>query len=140
MNVERALGLVDRLRRGWQRSMNRRRAINELAASPPSEIRRLACDVGLSSDDLRLLCRNDFGPSELLPRRLELAGIDPEAVRHTEPTTLRDLARVCASCQASRRCARDLARGDAPAGMDAYCLNSATIDALTASCNGRASR
>src|SRR5215470_12006514 len=99
MNVERALGLVDRLRRGWQRSMNRRRAVNELAASPPSEIRRLACDVGLSSDDLR--------PSELLPRRLELAGIDPEAVRHTEPTTLRDLARVCASCQASRRCARD---------------------------------
>src|SRR5262249_52895409 len=81
-----------------------------------------------------------FGPSELLPRRLELAGIDPEAVRHTEPTTLRDLARVCASCQASRRCARDLARGDAQAGMDAYCLNSATIDALTASCNGRGSR
>jgi hypothetical protein len=138
MNVERALRLVDRLRRGWRRSMNRRRAINELAGCPPSEIRRLACDVGLSSDDLRRLCRNDFGPSELLPRRLELVGIDPEFVRHAEPTTLRDLARVCASCQASRRCARDLARGDAQAGMDAYCLNSATIDALTVSCKGRA--
>ena len=135
MNIERASGLINRLRRSWHRSMNRRRAINELAACPPSEIRRLACDVGLSGGDLRLLCRSDFGPSELLPRRLQVLGIDPEFVRHAEPTTFRDLARVCASCQASRRCARDLARGDVQAGMEGYCLNSATIDALTVSCN-----
>jgi hypothetical protein len=135
MNVERASGLVDRLRRSWHRSMNRWRAVHELAACPPSEIRRLASDLGLSGDDLRQLCRSDLGPSELLPRRLELLGIDPEFVRRAEPTTSRDLARVCASCQASRRCARDLARGDVQAGMEAYCLNSATIDALTVSCN-----
>lgn len=135
MNIERASGLINRLRRSWHRSMNRRRAIDELAACPPSEIRRLACDVGLSGGDLRLLCRSDFGPSELLPQRLQLLGIDPEFVRHAEPTTFRDLARVCASCQASRRCARDLARGDVQAGMEGYCLNGATIDALTVSCN-----
>ena len=135
MNIERASGLINRLRRSWHRSMNRRRAINELAACPPSEIRRLACDVGLSGGDLRLLCRSDFGPSELLPQRLQLLGIDPEFVRHAEPTTFRDLARVCASCQASRRCARDLVRGDVQAGMEGYCLNGATIDALTVSCN-----
>ena len=135
MNIERASGLINRLRRSWHRSMNRRRAIDELAACPPSEIRRLACDVGLSGGDLRLLCRSDFWPSELLPQRLQLLGIDPEFVRHAEPTTFRDLARVCASCQASRRCARDLVRGDVQAGMEGYCLNSATIDALTVSCN-----
>jgi hypothetical protein len=135
MNIERASGLVDRLRRSWHRSMDRWRAINELAACPPSEIRRLASDVGLSGDDLRLLCRSDFGPSELLPRRLESLRIDPEFVRHAEPTIFRDLARVCASCRASRRCARDLARGDVQAGMEGYCLNGATIDALTVSCN-----
>ena len=135
MNIERASGLINRLRRSWHRSMNRRRAIDELAACPPSEIRRLACDVGLSGGDLRQLCSSDFGPSELLPQRLQLLGIDPEFVRHAEPTTFRDLARVCASCQASRRCARDLARGDVQAGMEGYCLNSATIDALTVSCN-----
>ena len=135
MNIDRASGLINRLRRSWHRSMNRRRAIDELAACPPSEIRRLACDVGLSGGDLRLLCRSDFGPSELLQRRLQVLGIDPEFVRHAEPTTFRDLARVCASCQASRRCARDLVRGDVQAGMEGYCLNSATIDALTVSCN-----
>jgi Family of unknown function (DUF6455) len=138
MNIERASRLVDRLRRSWHRSMNRRRAINELAACPPSEIRRLASDVGSGGDDLRLLCRSDFGPSELLPQRLESLGIDSEFVRHAEPTTFRDLARRCASCQATRRCARDLARGDVQAGMEAYCLNSATIDALTVNCDRRA--
>jgi len=138
MNVERASRLVDRLRRSWHRSMNKRRAINELAACPPSEIRRLASDVGLGGDDLRLLCRSDFGPSELLPQRLECLGIDPEFVRHAEPTTFRDLARVCVSCQATRRCARDLARGDIQVGMEAYCFNSATIDALTVNCDRRA--
>jgi hypothetical protein len=138
MNVERASGLVDRLRRSWHRSMNRWRTMHELAVCPPSEIRRLASDLGLSGDDLRQLCRSDLGPSELLPRRLELLGIDPEFVRRAETTTLRDLARVCASCGASRRCARDLARGEAQAGMEAYCLNSPTIDGLTVSCNRRA--
>ena len=138
MNIERVSGLVERLRQSWHRSMNRWCAINELAACPPSEIRRLASDVGLSGEDLRLLCSSDFGPSELLPQRLELLRIDPEFVRHAEPTTFRDLARVCASCQASRRCARDLARGDVQAGMEGYCSNSATIDALTVSCDRRA--
>jgi len=133
MNIERVSGLVERLRQTWHRSMKRRRAINELAACPPSEARRLASDVGLSGDDLRQLCSSDFGPSELLPRRLELLGIDPEFVRHAEPTIFRDLARVCASCRKSRRCARDLAHGDAQAGMDGYCLNGATIDTLTVS-------
>src|SRR5262245_23229966 len=138
MNVERVSGFIERLRRNWHRSMNRRRAVNELAACPPSEIRRIASDVGLSGDDLRQLCRSDFGPSELLPRRLEMLGIDPEFVRHAEPTTFRDLARVCSSCRASRRCARDLARGDVQAGMEAYCLNGATIDALAVSSDPRA--
>jgi hypothetical protein len=131
MTLEGVSGLVERVRRSWQRSRNRRRAINELAACPPSELSRIAADVGLCGDDLRQLCRSDFGPSELLPQRLQMLGIDPEYVRHAEPSTYRDLARLCASCQASRRCARDLARGDVQAGMDSYCLNGPTIDALT---------
>jgi len=133
MNVERASGFLERLRQSWHRSISRRRAISELAACPPAELRRIASDVGVSGGDLRQLCRNDFGPSELLPQRLQLLGIDPEFVRHAEPTTFRDLQRVCGACQATRRCARDLARGDVQAGMDSYCLNGATLDALSVS-------
>jgi hypothetical protein len=69
--------------------------------------------------------------SKLLPQQLQLLGLDPQFVKHAAPTTFRDLIRVCASCRAQRRCARDLARGDVQAGMDGYCLNGLTIDALT---------
>jgi hypothetical protein len=131
MMVQQASHFLTRLRQTWHRALNKRRAINELAACPPGELRRIASDVGLSGDDLRRLGGGHNGPSELLPQRLQLLGIDPEFVRHAAPTTSRDLARVCASCKASRRCARDLARGNVQAGMDGYCLNGPTIDALT---------
>jgi hypothetical protein len=130
MMVEHASDFLMRLRQTWRRAVSKRRAIHEMAACPPGELRRIASDVGLSGDDLRRLCRSHNGPSELLPQRLQLLGIDPEFVRHAAPATSRDLARVCASCGASRRCARDLARGDVQAGMNSYCLNGPTIDAL----------
>ena len=131
MMVEHASDFLTRLRQTWRRALSKRRAINELAACPPGELGRIASDVGLSGDDLRLLCRSHIGPSELLPQRLQLLAIDPEYVKHAEPATFRDLVRLCASCRASRRCARDLARGNVQAGMDGYCLNGPTIDALT---------
>jgi hypothetical protein len=130
MRVEHASDFLTRLRQAWRRALSKRQAVNELAACPPGELRRIASDVGLSGDDLRQLCPSHNGPSGLLPQRLQLLGVDPEFVRHAAPTTFRDLARVCTSCKASRRCARDLARGAVQAGMDAYCLNGPTIDAL----------
>ena len=131
MMVEHASDFLTRLRQAWRRALSKRRAINELAACPPGELTRIASDVGLNGDELVRLCGSHIGPSELLPQRLQLLGIDPEFVTHAAPATFRDLARVCASCKASRRCARDLARGDVQAGMDGYCLNGPTIDALT---------
>lgn len=131
--VQHASDFLTRLRHTWGRALSRRRALTELAACPPNELRRIASDVGMNGDDLRRLYCSHNGPSELLPQRLQLLGIDPEFARHAAPTTFRDLARVCSSCKASRRCARDLARGDVQAGMDGYCLNGPTIDALTVS-------
>ncbi|NJO22287.1 MAG: hypothetical protein HC868_04285 [Sphingomonadales bacterium] len=130
MKVER-IGVLERLRRSWRRSMQRRRTLNELTACPPQELNRIASDVGLRGDQLLQHCRRDHGASELLPQRLQLLGIDPEFVQQDTPTLFRDLARVCASCRDSRRCARDLARGDVQAGMSTYCPNGPAIDSLT---------
>jgi hypothetical protein len=131
MTVQHASDFLTRLRQTWRQATSKRRAINELAACPPSELSRIASDVGLSGGDLLRVCHSHLGPSELLPQRLQLLGVDPEFIRHAEPTTFRDLTRVCASCTASRRCRRDLANGDVQAGMSGYCLNGPTIDALT---------
>jgi len=131
MKEEHVSGFVERLRRSWRRSLHRRRALDELAACPPSELMRMAADVGVSGEELYRLARYSGAPSELLPQRLELLGIDAEYVRQAMPTTFRELARVCAACRASRRCRRDLARGDVQAGQVNYCLNGLTIDVLT---------
>lgn len=130
MSVE-GTGMLERLRRSWHRAISRRRTLNELAACPPHELKRIASDVGLSGDELRRFCRRDHGASELLPQRLQLLGIDPEFVRQDSPTLYADLARVCASCRQSRRCASDLNRGDVQVGMITYCLNAPSIDFLT---------
>ena len=122
--------LFERLHSRWRQFLTKQRAVNELETCPPSEVRRIASDMGLTENELRGACRNQTGTPELLLQRLQLLGIDPEFVRHAEPATFRDLSRVCASCGASQRCARDLARGDVEAGMTSYCFNSPTLDAL----------
>ena len=118
------------LRDKWRRMLRKRRSLVELAACPPSELQRIAQDVGVSVSDLRIIAAAHPGPSELLPLRLELLGLDPGYVRSAQTATYRDLERTCAMCTAQRRCARDLANGDVQAGMDSYCLCSQIIDAL----------
>jgi hypothetical protein len=118
------------LRDKWRRMRRRRSSLAELAACPQSELHRIAQDVGVSVSDLRIITAAHPGPSELLPVRLQLLGLDPAYVRSALTSTYRDLERTCAMCPAWRRCARDLARGDVQAGMDSYCPCSPTIDAL----------
>src|SRR4029450_7120982 len=76
MNKEHVSGFVERFGRSWRRSLHRRRALDELAACPPSELTRMAADVGVSGEELYRLARYSGAPSELLPQRLELLGID----------------------------------------------------------------
>jgi hypothetical protein len=130
MTPQSAYTTLSRLRHRLRRALDDRRSRAELHACPPSELQRIAQDVGLSDVALRSLDPSHPGPGELMPRRLEQVGLDPAYMRHARPTTYRDLERVCATCKAWRRCARDLARGDVQAGMGTYCLNASTIDAL----------
>ena len=135
--MSRASEAIAQLREGWRRWMIAHRAMTELAACPSQELHRIAADLGLSSTDLRRFTCSHPGPSELMPLRLQQLGLDVEFVRHAEPEAYRDLARVCGKCTARRQCKHDLARGDVQAGMEGYCLNSATIDALTVECHTR---
>jgi hypothetical protein len=135
--MRRAAEAIVELGRAWRHRVSVRRAMAELAACPARELHRTAADLGLSTTDLRQLSRTRPGRMQLMPQRLQQLGLDPEFVRNAEPETYRDLARVCATCTAWRRCKRDLARDDVQAGMEAYCLNSATIDRLTVEPQGR---
>ncbi len=126
-----AYSTLARLRDGWQRVLRSRRSMSELAAYPPSDLHPIAQEVGLSETDLKSLGCSHPGPSELMPWRLQQVGLDVGYVKFARPATYWDLERVCATCGAWRRCARDLANDDVQVGMRDYCLNAATIDALT---------
>jgi hypothetical protein len=130
MTTQSAYSTLSKLRHRLQRALDDRRSRIELQASPASELHRIAQDVGLNDTNLRALSCNHRGPGELMPRRLEQLGLDPAYVRYARTATYRDLERVCATCKAWRRCARDLANGDVETGMRNYCLNAPTIDAL----------
>ena len=130
MSSQSAYSALSRLRHRLQRALDNPRSRAELGACPPTELHRIAQDVGLSDVDLQSLDCSHPGPSTLMPRRLEQLGLDPAYVRYARTATYRDLERVCASCKAWRRCTRDLAHGNVEAGMRSYCLNAPTIDAL----------
>jgi hypothetical protein len=123
--------ILAKFRGRWQRALHRRRSMAELAACPPSELHLIAQDLGLSNRDLKTLTCSHSGPSELMPKRLQGLGLDPAFFRYARTAAYRDMERVCSTCKAWRRCARDLAKGDVQAGMQGYCLNAPTIDALT---------
>ena len=118
------------LREQWQRVMRNMRSERELEALPPEELRSIAQDVGISESELRSLHSGHPGPSELMPERMRQLGLDPVFVASAHAATFRDLARVCANCDSWRQCARDLEKGDVQAGMNRYCANTPTLDAL----------
>ena len=120
-----------RMHARWQRFVHNRRSIAELTTCPAGELRRIAQDVGVNERALRDLHCSHPGPAELMPQRLRQLGLDPAYVEHALPATFRDLESVCATCKSWRRCSQDLDSNDVQAGMDGYCLNAFTIDALT---------
>ena len=121
---------LSKLRRRLQIVFRRPKVRKELYGCSDSEFRRIMQDIGLSAHDLRVLHCSHPGPSELMPRRLEQVGLDAAYVKFFRTSTYQDLQTVCASCKAWQQCARDLARGDVQSGLQSYCLNAPTMDAL----------
>ena len=101
--------ILAKLHGRWQRALDRHRSIVELAACSPSELHRIAEDVGLSDGDLKSLACSQAGPNELMPKRLQALGLDPAFFRYARTAAYRDMERVCGTCKSWRRCARDLA-------------------------------
>ncbi len=119
------------LRERWHRAMRNLRSKRELAALPADDLRAIAHDVGMSELELRSLRCGHPGPSELMPERMRQLGVDPVYLANAHAATFRDMARVCANCGSWRQCARDLEKGDVQAGMNSYCANTPTLDALS---------
>jgi uncharacterized protein DUF6455 len=113
----------------WKNIWEKRAAINELAKLDPSEVTRIAEDLGISTSDLRFLAASGSGTTHLLEHRLQALGVDATGV---EPAVMRDLQLLCARCNSKQHCAHELEDKPVAARWPKYCPNEQTIGAIKA--------
>jgi hypothetical protein len=120
-------GLMGSLKGKWKDFWEKRAAINELAKCDPSEVARIAEDLGVTIAELRFLAASDKGAAGLLMRRLQALRVDPKSI---DPAVMRDLQLRCAQCDSKKRCAHDLEDKPLAADWQKYCPNEQTIEVV----------
>ena len=103
---------------------------DELGTMSPDEIRDLASDLSLAEGDLRALSASINDNTVLMEGMLRARGFEPEQVRRSFGTLMRDVERVCSRCRSTGRCRRELDAGTAAAHAHEYCPNAGTLDDL----------
>jgi hypothetical protein len=117
--------------RDWVR---RRKLIRQcrqrLDACDENEIASIARDVGLSPNDLRQMAKLGPDAAKLLLDRMAVLHLDADALAKSDPSTMRDLQRLCSSCVSKKQCQRDLLLVPDDPMWRHYCPNAGTLDAL----------
>lgn len=117
----------------WWREWTRNLACpSDLAICSDAEVDRMACEMGLSSDELSRLVSRGPHAADLLFRRMIALDFDRAEVAEVQRATFLDLERVCSNCDCKGRCKRDLARRPNDAVWEDYCPNVATLKMLDA--------
>lgn len=118
--------LTARLMRWWRTSHGDSAVLGDALAG------EIAHDIGVTPDQLAHLIHKGHGDRRLMPTMVAQNGIDLAHLAKTEPALVHDMERVCALCDDTRTCKRDLAKGEGAQHYHQSCLNAATIDALKA--------
>jgi len=115
--------------------LQHRRDIRELRGLDDGEFAKIAHELNVTPADLNSFVHRGPGASDEMPKLLTRLGLDSHTLSQTQPVEMRDMVRVCASCQQKRRCNRDLAAGNSGQNYREYCLNASTIDGLKTEAN-----
>jgi uncharacterized protein YjiS (DUF1127 family) len=130
MQIRDAPSLVGRLAQRWRNWTKRRRTMADLACCGPSEVERMAHDIGVSRRDICTLAGKWPGSADPLLQRVKQVGLDAADIARGEPQVLRDLERVCTLCASKRKCQHDLAADRADPAWRDYCPDVMTLAAL----------
>jgi hypothetical protein len=117
-----------RLVEAARRLSRRHTSVNEIARLEPRELACVARDLGISSDELRVLAAQDKSAADLLLRRMETLRLDPAQV---DSAVMRDLQRCCSKCKDKVLCLHELEDRPREAMWPKYCPNEQTLAALT---------
>jgi methyl-accepting chemotaxis protein len=110
--------------------LKHRREVRELHGLDNGEFAKIARELNMTSADLDSFVHQGPHASDELPKLLTRLGLDSLTLSQTQPVVLRDMVRVCASCQQKRQCDRDLAAGTSEQKYEDYCPNASAIDEL----------
>lgn len=103
---------------------------DDLGAMSRDEIRELASDLSLSEGDLVALSTSLNDNTTLMEGMMRARGFEPDQLRQSFGTLMRDVERVCSRCRMTGRCRRELDAGTAAAHAHEYCPNAGTFDDL----------
>jgi hypothetical protein len=100
------------------------------ASTTIDEVARIARDLKIHPSDLATLAKKGPNAADLLQRLLVALGVDANGLEHDDPLVMRDLQRLCTTCDVKRQCQFDLANGVLAENFRDYCPNAFTLDAL----------
>jgi len=103
---------------------------DDLANCGADEVARMAHDLGVNAQELISLAAKGPQAADQLSKLLRALGVDPEKLGSGETAMMRDLQRICISCDHKNQCERDLATGAAVQHFRDYCPNALSIEAL----------
>lgn len=122
--------IVDKAANAFGNWLRRRKDIREMRELDGSEFAKIARELNVPTAELdTFVHQGQHASDELLPL-LTLLGVDKDLLSKTQPLVLRDMTRVCASCQQKRQCNRDLSTGASEQHYTEYCLNAPAIGEL----------
>jgi hypothetical protein len=128
-------GLTSILRALARRLSEYRKArveIGQLQSCLPEDLGRISRELGLNSRELLTLAQKGPHAADLVDQLLTKLGVDSSRLSRNDPSTMRDLQRLCSTCAFKRRCQSDLINEKAAMNFREYCPNAFTIDALLA--------
>src|SRR6202521_4091913 len=88
--------------------LKHRQDIREIRDLDGREFAIIARELQVTPADLDMLVHQGPHAVDELPKLLMALGIDEEDLSRTQPLVLRDMVRVCASCQQKHKCNSDL--------------------------------
>lgn len=103
---------------------------DELAQCSPDEVRQIAKDLGVSSDQLIELVRKGPDAAAQLKKMLVALKVDPQRIAKTDPLVMRDLQWLCVNCGEKKRCRHEIADGTAAGHFHEFCPNAMTLETL----------
>ncbi len=105
---------------------------DDLSALTRGDLGIMAADLGITEADLREVLPRTSDNSLLMDQMMVARGLDPDRVRRSCASLVRDLELTCSRCGSSHRCRRDLAAGTAAEHAHEYCGNAETFGELLA--------